>query len=142
MIGSWLKAKIAKRVSTEIQETFSVRPLIQQLKEHYSSMLELFLLECQEYVQHQLLRAALLLAGVVFLFFAYIAFWVSVVVLISLWLSLLASVSICFAFHLLVGIVFIISSLRMKGRPFAPCTREEWLHDVTCARLSLKGKNN
>ncbi len=104
--------------------------------------MELFLLECQEYVKHQLLRFVFIVVGLLFLVLSYLALWVTVVVLMTQWWSLLIAVATCFFFHFLLGLIFMITSLLMKSKPFAPATREEWQYDVTCARLSLKGKNS
>ncbi len=142
MIGSWFKAKIAKRVASELLESFTVRPLLEQIKQHYSSLIELFLIECQEYARHQLIRVALIVVGLVFLSFAYLSFWITAIVLMTQWWGLLVAAGSCFLFHFLFGLIFIISSRLMKSKPFAPATREECRYDVTCARLSLSGKKN
>ncbi len=138
MITSWIKDKVADR----LRSSFSIGALVEQFSVHVRALSQLFLAECKEYVKHQLTRVILIVVGIVFLALAYVAFWVTAVLLIATWLPLLYSAAICFGFHLLVGLILVLAASMMKGKPFAEATRRELQNDITCARLTLNKKKS
>ncbi len=136
MIGSWLKGKVADR----FRSSFSLATIFEQVTAHVSALAELFVEECKEYVRHQAARVILLLVGILFLALSYVAFWVTAVVLLSIWMPLVYAAAICFGVHFLGGLILVLCGMKMKGKPFAVATRQELQHDITCARLTLRKK--
>ncbi len=136
MIGSWLRGKVTDR----FRSSFSVGVIFEQVIAHVSALSQLFAEECKEYVRHQAARVILFLVGLVFLALSYIAFWVTVVVLLSIWMPLVYAAAICFGVHFFGGLILVLCGVKMKGKPFAVATRQELQHDLTCARLTLNKK--
>ena len=110
---------------------------------HIGALLQLLVVELQQYGAHQLRRAIAVVAGAFLLVVGYLLLCVFACVAAHMWLGswLLATGLVCLL-HLIVGFVVLLVGIKSSAGPVAPATREELKNDWQCIRLLLSKENS
>lgn len=110
---------------------------------HIGALLQLLVVELQQYGVHQLKRAAAIVVGAFLLVVGYLLLCVFACVAAHAWLGswLLATGLVCLL-HLIVGFVVLLVGIKSSAGPVAPTTREELKNDWQCIRLLLSKENS
>ena len=110
---------------------------------HIGALLQLLVVELQQYGVHQLKRAAAIVVGAFLLVVGYLLLCAFACVAAHAWLGswLLATGLVCLL-HLIVGFVVLFVGIKSSAGPVAPATREELKNDWQCIRLLLSKENS
>lgn len=110
---------------------------------HIGALLQLLVVELQQYGVHQLKRVAAIVVGAFLLVVGYLLLCVFACVAAHVWLGswLLATGLVCLL-HLIVGFVVLLVGIKSSAGPVAPATREELKNDWQCIRLLLSKENS
>lgn len=110
---------------------------------HIGALLQLLVVELQQYGAHQLRRIAAIVVGAFLLVVGYLLLCAFACVAAHAWLGswLLATGVVCLL-HLIVGFVVLLVGIKSSAGPVAPVTREELKNDWQCIRLLLSKENS
>ena len=110
---------------------------------HIGALLQLLVVELQQYGAHQLRRIAAIVVGAFLLVVGYLLLCAFACVAAHAWLGswLLATGLVCLL-HLIVGFVVLLVGIKSSAGSVAPATREELKNDWQCIRLLLSKENS